>query len=227
MDKKLDIIRHLYGEVDDRAARRELLRDEEVAREFQAMGEAKFRLDHQHRRRPDPQVLQSIWAAAETGAPPVGAPAADRAPVARQTSARRGLLGLAGATAAAAVIALVVWWQPGSTPSSDALGPVASEDVAAFRSEAPAPMAAEAEPAWDSSVTASKTALLPASRTESTAMQWDASDDLLMLHRQIETLQQRRLDLAWDEPLQPLGASVSNGTSRTQRGLQEASQRQH
>ncbi|RMH50836.1 MAG: hypothetical protein D6685_17780, partial [Bacteroidetes bacterium] len=88
MDKKLDILRHLYGEVDDRAARRALLRDEEVAREYQAMGEVKFLLDHRPHRRPDPQVLHAILAAAETGTPPVATRSADRAPVARRASAR-------------------------------------------------------------------------------------------------------------------------------------------
>lgn len=71
MDKKLQLIRHLYGETDDREALRELLKDEDLNHEYQELSEAKFWLDHTHHERPDQAVLDNIFAAAaQKGAPP-------------------------------------------------------------------------------------------------------------------------------------------------------------
>ncbi len=235
MDKKLDILRHLYGEVDDRAARRALLQDEEVAREYQAMGEVKFLLDHRPRRRPDPQVLQAILAAAETGAPPVAMRSADRAPVARRASARWGLFGMVGATAAAAVVALMIWWPPGPAGPEPMRGGAeerASADaaVATAPSTTPPSVAAEAEAVFDSAFTVARASAAPAQeaavQAQDAVVQWEAADELLKLHRQIETLEQYRLGLAWDEPLQPLGPSGRGGSlPGVPQGLREASQR--
>ena len=64
MDKKLQLIQHLYGEADDRNALRELLQDEDLNAEYQELNEAKFWLDHTSQERPDQAVLDTILSAA-------------------------------------------------------------------------------------------------------------------------------------------------------------------
>ncbi len=120
MDKKLQLIRHLYGEADDRSELRDLLSDEDLNAEYQELSEAKFWLDHTSHERPDRSVLNAIFEAAAEASPAVEAseqhqtprlnnvrPAqkrvldtlrplppshrSDREPIARQQSKRRSL----------------------------------------------------------------------------------------------------------------------------------------
>ncbi len=72
MEKKLQLIRHLYGEADDRTELRQLLDEPELNEEYQALSEAKFWLDHSKRERPAPEVLQRIESMALQPAAPEG-----------------------------------------------------------------------------------------------------------------------------------------------------------
>ena len=69
MDKKLQLIRHLYGEADDRSELRDLLSDEDLNAEYQELSEAKFWLDHTSHERPDRNVLNAIFEAAAEASP--------------------------------------------------------------------------------------------------------------------------------------------------------------
>ena len=73
MDKKLQLIRHLYGEADDRSELRDLLSDEDLNAEYQELSEAKFWLDHTSHEKPDQHVLDAIFAAAANESPAVEA----------------------------------------------------------------------------------------------------------------------------------------------------------
>ncbi|MEM8487705.1 MAG: hypothetical protein AAF564_19290 [Bacteroidota bacterium] len=104
MDKKLQLIRHLYGESEDRdTPLRDLLQDDALKHEYQELNESKFWLDHTMHERPEQDVLDKIFAAAQQAsdaAPPAAAPLnlgdkhnrrADRAPVANKPKTRRRL----------------------------------------------------------------------------------------------------------------------------------------
>ena len=52
MDKKLQLIQHLYEEADGETRLNELLDDPELKQEYQALSEAKFWLDHSKREKP-------------------------------------------------------------------------------------------------------------------------------------------------------------------------------
>ena len=109
MDKKLQLIRHLYGESEDRdTPLRDLLQDETLKEEYQELSESKFWLDHTMHERPEEDVLDKIFAAAQqatnaSAAAPAPAASgtkqratrtrqrADRAPVANKPKPRRRL----------------------------------------------------------------------------------------------------------------------------------------
>ncbi len=110
MDKKLQLIRHLYGESEDRdTPLRDLLQDESLKEEHQELSESKFWLDHTMHERPEQDVLDKIFAAAQqatnaAAAAPAVSPVqhsgqrsaglrqrADRAPVAGKPKPRRRL----------------------------------------------------------------------------------------------------------------------------------------
>ena len=63
MDKKLQLILHLYGESEDRSELRDLLKVEALNHEYQELSESKFWLDHSTHERPDKDVLDTILAA--------------------------------------------------------------------------------------------------------------------------------------------------------------------
>lgn len=65
MDKRLQLLRHLYGELEDERELRSLLEDEEAVAEYVALSESKRALDLWRRpSRPDPAVVDRLVAAA-------------------------------------------------------------------------------------------------------------------------------------------------------------------
>lgn len=64
MDKKLQLIQHLYGEADSGSPLRDLIADEDLNQEYQELSEAKFWLDHAGKERPDKAVMAHILEAA-------------------------------------------------------------------------------------------------------------------------------------------------------------------
>ena len=238
MDKKLTLIEHLYGDVEDRAARRALLQDDELAREYEAMEAVKFRLDHRPSQRPDADVLANVFAAAEAGHPP--APSRrDRRPVAR---GRRRMAGIAGlvSLSAAALLVVAVWWQPwGAEP-----GRPVSQEPAAYADDVAAPMAAPALRAdealqeqtalYDPSDVADAAGAGPAAAREAArpadfdVLAWDAGDEVRRLRQRIDVLEQQRLRGQWGDALQPAGdPGVVPAPNRLDRGLRQAGERRH
>lgn len=106
MDKKLQLILHLYGESEDRGELRDLLKDEALNHEYQELSESKFWLDHSTHERPEKDVLDTILAAAAEASAASGVQSvqqdspstlrsrnADRAPAERPVKQRRRLFG--------------------------------------------------------------------------------------------------------------------------------------
>ena len=64
MDKKLLLIRHLYGEADEETKLNELLDDPDLKEEYQALSEAKFWLDHTKSEKPSATAVDHVLAMA-------------------------------------------------------------------------------------------------------------------------------------------------------------------
>lgn len=188
MDKKLQLIEHLYDEPSaDVRPLRELLEDPELAAEYQALSGAKFALDHRVRARPPARVVNAIVREAASQAQPVPGRRSDRAPLRLMSFKKRGFgVGLA----LAAALALTVMVKPWNllTPS---LSPASMADAA--ESAAPAESLLQALPP----------AAPIAGRAASGVPEWDSGDDLRRLSRRIQALQAAGVD-QWDEPAVPL-----------------------
>ena len=193
MDKKLQIVLHLYGEADDRAAFRRLLEDEEVRAEHQAMSEVKFALDHARPKRPDPAVLARI---AEVAAHPERLAASptrrrDRMPVRLR---RRRMWQWAGA---AAVVVLAVGLGLGRLASGPDAPRIASDERPASFEQAE--RLRTAPPGRAQRMQAKPAAVHP-----DAALGWDGGDEVWRIHRRIERLRARNAALRWGEPAVPL-----------------------
>ena len=148
MDKKLLLIRHLYGEADEESKLNQLLEEPDLKEEYQALSEAKFWLDHTKREKPTDDALQNVLAMAahpdnlEAGGPSANsAPAdtahpipdtgstkpndagpsarSDRAPMPRQRLKRR-IFGLSSFAMAIVITAIIgyQWFAPGNSTDS-------------------------------------------------------------------------------------------------------------
>jgi negative regulator of sigma E activity len=194
MDDTLRIIQYLYGEdVDDPDFARRVADDEDLRRECERLQETKAALDRRSPPSPDPSVVDDIVARAAAAPSPDESDAADRpAPADRAADRDARPLStdwahrLQGAAAALAIVLAVGlgWWQynadpaaPASTAASSASAPPQTEATAA-----PEPQADADE--------------IPA---------WDDRDEVVRLHRRIETLRTR--SDAWGGDLQTVGRS--------------------
>lgn len=217
MDEKLHILHHLYGEETDPAELRRLLEDEALRQEYEALSEVKFHLDHRKRARPDPLVIDRIVAAAAATQPTPAAPKRhDRAARPGRTIRRFRTL---GAVSAVLAVVLVVGigldqFQSFIPRASDTVMEASPEEVRAFSNDAPTtagtrqpealrrednriaqpatPAPAELEGAFLDDAVAGEA-------KEEAVLAWDEDEELLRVHRQIEMIRARSLDLTWDE----------------------------
>jgi len=187
MDDSLRLIQSLYGEdVDDPDLARRVSEDEDLRREHERLQQVKDTLDRRSSASPDPEVVDRVvaQAAAAQGAatPPSdredGAPAPDRP---ARTPERAWARRLQGAAAALLVVLLVGlgWWQ--LRPNGAAT---------------PGPTAGEA-PQQPQSVAADGPSAAADDMPE-----WNDHDDLVRLHRRVETLRSRSRSDSWGTDLQ-------------------------
>lgn len=195
MDDTLRIIRYLYDEEEQPGeVERQLADDEELRAEYEELRAVKKQLDRRPRHRPDAEILDRITEAA--GSARRKARAEDRSPRAvrherepvRSPSSRRQRIGTALAAALVMVVVAIGLWQypsvlPGESSES---APLASEPSQAAQS------------ATEQRATGERTGDLPA---------WDEAEDVVRLHRYIETLQSRSRPGNWDSGTLPLQAA--------------------
>ncbi len=187
MDKELQLIAHLYDEAsEDHESLRELLRDPELAAEYQVLSEARFALDHRARVRPNPSVLNAVVRQATRPAGE-GLAKVDRAPLRRITFTRRSLV---AGLALAAALALTVLVQPWSLFSATESTPTVADNPFDFTVPAESLLRALPPPA-------------AAGMTD-----WDSGGDVRQLSRRIRSLQAAGV-IDWDEPSIPLEALTS------------------
>ena len=191
MDKKLLLIRHLYGEADEESKLNQLLEEPDLKEEYQALSEAKFWLDHTKREKPAADALQNVLAmAANPDTPEVadttshnkGEPdlkasepekaRADRPPVARQHFKRR-IYGLSAFTMAVVITAFIgyQWFAPGTS----SVAPVFDNHAAAE-----ADVASELKSKKETQSLASRAELLDDADVGSDLMEAEAEPSLQM-----------------------------------------------
>lgn len=200
MDRRLQLIAHLYEEpIDGLEPLESLLQDPELREEYRVLREARFRLDHRDRARPDAATIDAIVAAA--GVRPVPASRwIDRAPL-RLVRQKRVL---APVLAAAAVVLLAIAVRPWSlvapTPPAE---PALAEEAAApspaeslLSSLPPAPP----EPAL---AAAGREAESEADVATGSLPPWDSGGNVRQLSRRIAALRAAGID-EWDGEAVPL-----------------------
>ena len=148
MDKKLQLIQHLYEEADGETRLNELLEDPELKQEYQALSEAKFWLDHSKREKPSSESLQAVLGLAmnpEGIATPEAASSsrskkpssrrADRDAVPRQRSFRKRAFGITTFVMATVITAFVGYQL--FTENSSLLAPQAQDQITQEKLSAP------------------------------------------------------------------------------------------
>lgn len=248
MDEQLQIVHHLYGEDTDPADLRRLLEDEALREEYEALSEVKFYLDHRQSARPDPKVIDRIVAAAAV--PQRSAmPRKDRAARPRQALWRFRTVGAVSAVLAVLLVIGIGLAQFQSfAPSSfqdEAMrqAPAAAEEAEALSEEAPV-IADTAQPSSmrlelnrgarradepPPAPVEREAAFLDDARDVASVPSWDDADELLRVHRRMEMIRARSLDLTWDEaavmsldslPTEPNAASGLEAASTIRRDNQ-------
>lgn len=181
---KRDLLLHLYGEAPSESDLRLLLRDSELRSEYNDLSEAKFRMDHRTRIRPDAQVIDRIKAAAGLG----GLASAennrvDRSPLRRVVPFRK-LLIPAISVAAVVIFGVGIGWFMRSPESVEIRG---SENGERFASQAEFPNR-------------------PGTMTQvqDPLLSWDADERVRYLNRRIDSFQRANSGLDWGAPTVPL-----------------------
>lgn len=217
METPNHLIAHLYGEADDPEARRALLADEALHREYEALEATRAVLEKRPRMRPDPQVIDRIMAAA---APARITPLHTDRPALRRVSLQRVVWWSTG-IAAVLLVAVGVWplVQPPPDTARTATPPVAVQPPA-LPEMAPVPDPPAATVSTTSTPTPAirPTPDVPAMATQAPApadtltqatdpallLAWDDAAEVRLLHERIERLRNQANALAWDEPARPL-----------------------
>jgi anti-sigma factor RsiW len=195
MDNELRLIQYLYGEeARPEDVERLLAADEALRAEYRRLRAVKEQLDARPRSCPDDAVVDAVVDAAANAAP-AAKPSArrtdrsrrDREPTAPQRTPWHRVMRVTAALAVLLVgVSIGVWqWEGGVLAPSASTEPAASSSATVdARGEAGGPEASD-----DASVP-----------------DWDEADDVVRLHRHIETLQARSSPSSWDYPgaeLQP------------------------
>lgn len=237
MEKKLQLIRHLYGEADDRSELQSLLEDEELKAEYQAMSEAKFLLDHSPRLRPDQQVLDQLFAVAaqdDIVSSPKGI-RKDRGAMPRQRPRNRRWLGATSTVLALLVTVTIGYRWYASPDSTEALlqAPMAdeaqmneSEDGFAanpLRADEKKEKAQLADRLDHEQSLREETApavaelagLTAASlaKTDTTLPDWNDLDEIRRVERRIDVLLDESDEFNWGQPAVPLEMLPANGAN--------------
>jgi hypothetical protein len=209
MDRKLQLIAHLYGEeVDGLEPLDELLRDPELRDEYRALRESRFALDHRAQVRPDARSIDAIMAAAR-------APSADRPPL-RLVRIRRLMTPVMAAAAVLLVAVLTVprMMTDASRGPQGADGQAVAPQVAGEATVTPQ-AADEAKSAVSpaESLLRSLPPAVPAPATLASAealadaaddlTSWDSGRDVRRLSRRIAALRAAGVD-EWDGEAVPL-----------------------
>jgi hypothetical protein len=189
MDDSLRLIQHLYGEhVDDPTFARRVAEDEALRAEYEALQDTKAVLDRRPSSSPDPDVVDDVVGRARDAAASAPAestaaePAPDRAARSPDRGASRRLRGVS-AVLAILVVMGVGWWQF-RTPDAAPAGTTASTPP----TTSPAPAEAAPQSARSGSIP-----------------EWDDRDEVVRLHRRIETLRTRSQPDGWGGSLQTVG----------------------
>jgi len=185
MDDTLRLIQHLYGEdVDDPTFAQRVAEDESLRCEYEALQDTKAALDRRSSPSPDAAVVDDIVGRARDAAPSSASePAPDRAARAPDRSDSRRLRGVSAVLVILVVVG-VGWWQfrvPDAAPAGTTAGAPTATDVATDEA---------------------------ADRTPPGAIpEWDDRDEVVRLHRRIETLRTRSQPDDWGGSLQTVGRS--------------------
>jgi hypothetical protein len=185
MDDSLRIIQYLYGdEVDDPDFPRRVAGDDDLRREFDRLQETKDALDHRPSPSPDADVVDRVVdRAAEAARSPSSSPgdrALDRAARAPDHNRTRRLQN-AGAVLALLLALGVGWWYtPGDTAPTEAPSTSSPQQAPTTASSEQPQNAQDAE-------------ALP---------EWDDRDEVVRLHRRIETLRTQNRSGAWGGSIQ-------------------------
>ncbi len=217
MDTRLQIVERLYEEGSENHAPHPAKTEggEDLTREFQAISQAKFWMDHRRRRQPDPATIDRVVeaaAAASRGEIP-GVVRPDRSPLRLITSPRFAMA--VAATLVVAVAGLGIWravLPGGEFADVAALQEAELEEGLDSDFKARAPAVADAVAPREEGMRADSpddSALLanrgpgPA-RARLAATAWDESDDLVRIHQRIDMLRARQSLEGWDKPVVPL-----------------------
>lgn len=201
---KKDILLHLYGEATDAEELRSLLRDDELRQEHAELSEAKFRLDHLKRERPDPAVIDRILAAAATGdGLPTASDRKDRPAVPHAVRLRKVLIPALSIAAAILFGVAVGWFGASSGTGTSTDGPA----LASSPDDLVPPESLYRYVPPQQSVT-------PASQADP-RLAWDDASPLLDMHRRIQTMRPQG-SLDWGEEAVPLESLPGTNSGRLQ-----------
>ena len=191
MEKKLQLLLHLYGDVEDPKALEELLRDENCQAEYAALRSVKEALDveaeqRRAQRTPDPAVEEKVLELAQAAQPAAQRPGPRlafrrmKAPIG--TARMRKVTGWASLALAAAISGIIFW-----PAGNDVQPPLGGQVVpSAEATQGPNPNA---------------TGFGPWQRTEPGGVPpWDEGAQIVDMHRHLEILRSRSEGDAWDEP---------------------------
>lgn len=208
MDKRLQLIAHLYEEdLDGLEPLETLLEDPELRTEYRILRESRFALDHRRRARPDPGSIDAVLQAAGP-LPAHDRRWTDRGPL-RLVRSRR-LMASALAVAAVLLVAIAIYpiMGPVGVDSETQLAAKSEENLAHaerfLRSLPPAPATGLSAAPQPTELASADMAAEPEAEGGSTSVPaWDTGRDVRQISRRIEALKAAGLD-SWDSPAVPL-----------------------
>lgn len=211
MDKEQQIIRALYGELPDHQDFRRLIEeDEEFRREYHALSEVKFFLDHRRRERPDDRTIEAVMRMAQIATTQGHTGYRDdRAPAPRSKALRYRL---AGVFATLLLIIGLGVWQLSPLPVMQTEEEAPQITQATEQPSRAARTLADRQPQAPVGPSLSAETLISDSgryghasdvRLEGGALAWDEGETVRALHGRVRMLMERSDALDWGEPMFP------------------------